>query len=316
MLKRALRPSILGVALFILLSTSCGEYVPVEPDIPTLDIYPDSVEVEVSCSRSFDAGFEGEPHVVRWYVDEVAGGDPWKGIITMNGTYVAPAEVPAAGFVTVRAQSLEDPELAGTATVRIMPSASNSFVSVTPKTATVEASESRYFNSMVSGCGSDSVIWSLELVSGITTAGSGSIDEQGTYEAPITSGENFEVMVRATVAACPEKSGIAKVKIPAQPRSFIVELESYNNEFNVPGSDPIKVDQCNLASNGRSVAGLDRNGEYIEVPLYVRGAGNYVAHLRYAANRGTRIWVRVEVDGCGDAGSGFGFTLDKGEGMT
>ena len=89
----------------------------------------------------------------------------------------------------------------------------------------------------------------------------------------------------------PERSGIAKVKVPAQPRTFTVELESFTNKFDVPGSDPIEIDQCNLASNGKSVAGLDRNGEYIEVPLFVRGAGTYLPYLRYASNRGTRIWV-------------------------
>jgi hypothetical protein len=315
-MRRHLKTAGLGAALVILLSTFCGEYEPVEPDIPTLDVYPDSADVEVSCSRGFDAGFEGRPHVVRWYVDDVRGGDPWKGMITASGLYVAPADVPAGGLVTVRAKSLEDPTLEGIAVIRVRASASNAFVAVSPETSTVRASGSCNFYSTVSGCGSDSVIWSLELLSGIATAGLGSIGDEGLYEAPRTSGDSFEVLVRATGAGCLEKSGIAKVTIPAEPRTFTVELEGFTDMFNVPGSAPIKVDQCNLASSGQSVDGLDRNGEYIEVPLYVRGAGGYIAYMRYASNPGTSIWVRVEVDGCGATGSGVGFTLDQGEGMT
>jgi hypothetical protein len=61
---------------------------------------------------------------------------------------------------------------------------------------------------------------------------------------------------------------------------------------------------------------MDRSGEYVEVPMYVRGAGSYVAYLRYASNPGTRMWFRIEVDGCGAEGSGVDFTLDQGQGMT
>ena len=302
--------------MVILVSTSCGEYQPVEPDIPTLDVYPESVDVEVSCSHSFDAGFEGRPHVVRWYVDDVVGGDPWKGMITTNGIYVAPPEVPASGSVTLRARSLEDPALEGTATVHIIASPTDAFVVVNPETSTVKATRSRQFSSVVNGCGSDSVIWSLELVSGIPTAGLGNIGDDGIYDAPLTSGDSFEILVRAVGADCLDKSGIAKVKIPAQPRTFTVELEGFSGKFDVPGSAPIKVEHCALASSGESVTGLDRNGEYIEVPLHVRGAGEYLAYLRYASNPGTRFWVSLKVEGCGAAGSSVSFTLDEGGGMT
>jgi hypothetical protein len=237
-------------------------------------------------------------------------------MITTAGEYVAPANAPTAGFVTVRARSLEDPALEGTATVRVTPSPSNAFVLVSPETTTVKAEGSRDFSSIVSGCGSDSVIWSLEIVSGVSTSGLGNIGHDGLYQAPATSGDNFEVMVRATGAACQDKSGIAKAKIPAQPRTFTVELENFVAKFNVPGSAGIKVDHCGLASSGESVVGMDRNGEYIDIPMYVRGAGNYLAYLRYASDPGTRIWVRIEVDGCGAAGSTAGFTLDQGVGTT
>ncbi len=315
-MRRGLNIAALATVLVVLVCTSCGEYNPIESDIPTLDVFPDSVDVEVSCSREFDAGFEGGPHEVRWYVDDVAGGDPWTGIITATGIYVAPAHVPGAGFVTVRAQSLEDPTLEGTAIVHITASPSNAFVIVSPETSTVKTAGSRTFSSIVSGCDSDSVIWSLEMVSGLATSGLGSIGHDGIYEAPLTSGDNFDVMVRATGAACLHKSGIAKVRIPAEARPFTVELEDFVNKFNVPGSAAIKAEHCALASGMKSVVGLDRNGEYIEVPICVRGAGDYLAYLRYASEPGTRMWVRIEVDGCGAAGSTAGFTLDQGVGTT
>ena len=186
-MRRGLNIAALATASVMLVCTSCGEYTPIEPDIPTLDVFPDSVDVEVSCSQEFDAGFEGAPHVVRWYVDDVVGGDPRTGMITTTGTYVAPANASGSGFVTVRAQSLEDPAMQGTATVRITASPSNAFVIVSPETSTVRAGGSRNFGSTVSGCGSDSVIWSLEIVSGISTSGLGGIGDDGVYQAPATS---------------------------------------------------------------------------------------------------------------------------------
>ena len=101
-MRRGLNIAVLATASVMLVCTSCGEYNPIEPDIPTLDVFPDSVDVEVSCSQEFDAGFEGAPHVVRWYVDDVVGGDPRTGMITTTGTYVAPANASGSGFVTVR----------------------------------------------------------------------------------------------------------------------------------------------------------------------------------------------------------------------
>jgi hypothetical protein len=316
-MRKRLCIQITVVATVALLIASCGERVPITgPDVPMLDVFPDSIGVEVSSGRDFEAGFEGRPHVVRWYVDGVPAGDPWKGIITTTGDYTAPASVPAGGFVTVRAKSLEDPSLEGTATVRILPGASGTFVAVQPETATVKAEGRCVFTCMVSGCNSGDVIWSLEIVTGLATGGLGDIRDNGVYEAPITSGDNFEVLIRATSVGCPDKSGIAKVKVPAQPRPFTVELEHFENSFNVPGSVQIKRDQCSMASSGESVVGLDRIGEYIEVPIYVRGAGEYLPYVRYASAQGTRMWVRVEVDGCGAAGTTAGFTLDQGEGMT
>jgi hypothetical protein len=311
-------PYLVAVALVcaVGLVTSCGKYEPVEEDLPALDVFPDSADIEVCCARTFYAGFEGRPHVVVWSVDGVAGGSPPKGIVTKAGTYVAPAAVPAGGRVTVHARSLEDPTLEGTSTLRVRTSPSNAFVTIYPDTATVLASGNCFFTSTVSGCGTDSTIWSLELVTGVATAGLGSIGEDGAYEAPATSGDNFEVLIRATSAGCLTKSGIAKVRIPAEPRTFSVELEDYDAKFNVPGSEKIRVEQCSHASSGEAVAGLDRNGEYIEVPMHVRGAGRYIAYVTYAAAAGTRTWLRLEAEGCGSAGNTAGFTLDEGEGTT
>ena len=306
--------AVIGFA--VLLAISCGEYVPVEPDLPALDVFPDSADIEVSCAQTFYAGYEGRPHVVVWSVDGVEGGNPTSGMITKAGTFVAPAAVPTGGVVAVHAKSLEDPTLEGTAKLRVLQSPSNAFVAVAPDTATVPASRSFQFTSTASGCGTDSTIWSLEIVSGIATAGLGGIREDGAYEAPATSGDNFEIMVRATSAALPIKSGIAKVRIPAQPRTFSVELEDYETTFDVPGSDRIRVEHCSQASSAEAVAGMDRSGEYIEMPLYVRGAGRYVAYVAYAAEPGTMRWLTVEVKGCGSAANTVGFTLDEGTGTT
>ena len=54
---------------------------------------------------------------VTWQVNNVTGGNSATGTISSNGVYTAPAAIPSAGSVTVRAVSAADPTKSGTATV-------------------------------------------------------------------------------------------------------------------------------------------------------------------------------------------------------
>jgi hypothetical protein len=178
----------------------------------------------------------------------------------------------------------------------------------------VLASRSAQFQSAVYGCGSVDVIWSLELVRGIPTAGLGTIEGDGTYDAPASSNDTFVLLVRATGLDCSDRSGIARVMVPAQPRAFLVELENFTAGFDIPGSKVLKSEHCGSASGGMSVVGMDRSGEHIEVPMTVRGAGRYLAYVGYAAESGDFIRVKVEVEGCGASGTATDFELKEGTG--
>lgn len=93
--------------------------------------------------------------------------------------------------------------------------------------------------------------------------------------------------------------------------AFQVEIENFSDSFDMFGSTPISRESCSTASGGRAVAGLDRPGEWIEIPLSVPKSGVYNITVRYAAPLDSIIDVQVSSGSCGDQGEAD-FTLDKG----
>jgi hypothetical protein len=308
---------VLALAGSVLVSLRCGEDKGPGPQ-PHLVVIPDSPSIEISSSQAFEVDFDGQTPGVTWYVNGIQGGDPWTGMITTEGVYVAPDSVPsldgfAPGSVMLEAVAVEDATVRGEAAILITRTDTTAFVTVAPDTATVLVGDSLEFSSDVSGCESTDVVWSIAVVAGDPDS-IGMIRANGTYVAPPALGATFDLMVRATSEGRPDKSGVAKVLVAGVAKPFDVELEDYTGYLNL-GARPIAVAYCGAASKDHAVEGLDLSGEYVEVPMRVPGTGTYVASVWYSAGSGTSIEVQVTVTDAGPSPQEADFVLDEGTGI-
>lgn len=58
---------------------------------------------------------------LRWFVNDVEGGEETLGTINPSGVYTAPRRVPEGGIVTIKAALASDPNIFGTAQIQILP---------------------------------------------------------------------------------------------------------------------------------------------------------------------------------------------------
>jgi len=139
---------------------------------------------------------------VTWSLEPSVG----TGNVNSNGLYTAPALIPSAQWVTVRATSVANPSNSGTAAAYLMPLS----VTVTPATATLSATQTRQFTATVANAQnlSTAVAWSV-------AAGEGTINSSGLYTAPnlVHSPGPGPVTIRATSLADPSKWGTATVTL-------------------------------------------------------------------------------------------------------
>jgi hypothetical protein len=298
----------------ILLSLRCGEDKGPGPE-PHLVILPRSPSVEISSSQAFTVDYEGETPDVNG----IQGGDPSVGMVTLDGVYIAPDALPllgsaSSGSVTLKAAAVEDATMQADAEISIVGTDTTAFVRVTPDTATLLVGDSLEFSSETVGCENTDVVWSVALVAGDPDS-IGWIGADGVYVAPIALATTFDLMVRATSAGCPDKSGVAKVLVSGTPKPFDVELEDYTAYLDL-GGHTVEVAYCGAASNGKAVEGLDLAGEYVEVPVRVPGTGTYAAYVYYSTNSGTSLDVRVTMTDAGPVPQEADFVLDEGTGIS
>jgi hypothetical protein len=169
------------------------------------------------------------------------------------------------------------------------------------------------FSGSVSNCASSEVTWSLARLWG-STDDLGTISPRGVYEAPTGIANSFAVMVKATGVDCPTKVGIAKVVFyPSEWPD--IQLESFTESLDAPGSAPIQAATCGGAVGGLAVQGLDTGGEWIKVPIYIPLAGVYRAFVRFQSMPGDTIAVRVAMEGCGTPVPESDFILTGGYGL-
>ncbi len=301
-----------AIAGSILLGLRCGEDTGPGPELPKLILNVDSADLEVSSLQQFEATYDGDTPEVIWDVDGTVGGNPWKGMITDGGLYIAPDMVPQGGTVRVRARAVEDTTYQASATVRITADGEPVYVTVAPDTATVLIGDSLQFTGEVVGCSSEGIAWSVAAING-HPLDIGIVRSNGTYVAPVTAASSITLMVKAVSTNCSDKIGIARVAIPAQARAFDVELEDFTDAYEI-GFPYITTIPCGAASGGESVVGLNVTDEYIDVPMRVPGNGSYLATVSYAAGTGDSIRVRVSVDDCGYGLQHEDFLLDQGTG--
>ncbi|MFN0121366.1 MAG: DUF1800 family protein [Blastocatellia bacterium] len=86
----------------------------------SVSVSPASETVATGATRQFTATVSGALNsAVTWSVNNLAGGNATVGTISAAGLYTAPAALPGANPVTIRATSVADPMAAGAATVTV-----------------------------------------------------------------------------------------------------------------------------------------------------------------------------------------------------
>ncbi len=135
-MRRYAIPAIMvGVGFFVVVwNSGCSSGGSTQQHDP-VTISPKSADLVVlsQSQQQFQAFIQGSSSTsVNWLVDGVAGGNSTVGVISSNGLYVPPNEVPS-GSITVTAQSLADPSQSDSATVTLQYPAAAA-TSVTPPT--------------------------------------------------------------------------------------------------------------------------------------------------------------------------------------
>lgn len=186
-----------------LVSSTTGQYtIQVGQDIPIVtgvSVTP----VSATGSQQFTASVQGDKtpsQAVTWERDGA-------GNISSTGYFTEPPKTTQVQVVTIRARSVADPSIFGTATVTIpalvAPSTVTSVV-VSPMTA----NGSQQFTATVLGTNlpSQNGSWSIE--------GAGSITQSGYFTEPDKGPESQTITITFTSAQDPTKSGSALVIIP------------------------------------------------------------------------------------------------------
>ena len=223
-------------ALFclFLLASACGTSdsggTP-PPPTPDVTVTPGTATVSRGATRAFTAAVSGsDDQTVAWSVNGVRGGDSVRGLISLDGVYIAPTTVPNPATVTVTATALADATKSGTATVTIQTGSSVAVVIAgSGWRAAVPTFGSRQFTATVTGTANTAVTWQVNGTTG-GSAETGMISPAGLYRAPhsvpvSTTANNYgrttEVLVTAVAQADPTASdSVIVVPTPIQASHF------------------------------------------------------------------------------------------------
>jgi len=149
---------------------------------------------------------------VNWSVNGVPGGNATVGTISTSGVYTAPADMPAAASVNVRATSVADPTKSGTATITITGTFS---LTLTGPASINTGAAANFLATLTPVAGSNpsrTIQWSVSGA-GCTGAACGSISSAGIYTAPILAPSPATVQIRAMPLADPSKSASVTLTI-------------------------------------------------------------------------------------------------------
>ncbi|HEV3332052.1 MAG TPA: hypothetical protein VG096_13770, partial [Bryobacteraceae bacterium] len=164
-----------------------------------VSLTPTVTTLSASQTQQFSPSVSGAVNpAVTWNLN------PAIGSIT-NGLYTAPAVISSSQTVTITAISVADTTKFASALVNLQPAAASVAVSVNPGTTSLKASGTQQFAASVAGTSNQTVTWSLNPNVG-TISG-------GLYTAPALIAASQIIIVTATSAADPTKSGTAQVTL-------------------------------------------------------------------------------------------------------
>lgn len=170
-------------------------------------VSPSSPSVSLGHSQAFTSTVTGAVNTaVTWSVP----GGVANGTISAAGVYLAPAAMPGAAAVKVRATSVANPLQFAEAAVTL--TAPPVVVTVNPGAATVALSTAKTFGALVTGTPNTAVTWSV-----LGGSANGTISPVGVYTPPAGLPATPTVTVRATSVAQASAFGEAIITLTAAP---------------------------------------------------------------------------------------------------
>jgi len=205
---RCQRPLILGILLAVVL------FAHVRPALAavTVTVSPASAQVTTGGTQQFTATVTGSGNqVVTWSTSGPGCSGMTCGSVTGGGLYTAPATAPNPATVYVKATSLADPSVSGTATVQVVSPAPIQ-VTLTPTVVTLGPGGTQQFTATVTGSKDTGVVWNISG-SGCVGFYCGGITYNGLYTAPSQIPNPPTVTVKASAHADPTKFATATVTL-------------------------------------------------------------------------------------------------------
>lgn len=256
----------------------------------TVMVAPASVTVPAGTEFShFTASVTNTSNVdVTWMVDNIAGGNSTVGTIDPSGHYVAPQN---PGNHTVTAVSVADTSKSGSAQVTVTRTIT---VSVSPATATVQAGATQQFSATITGTTNLGVNWLVDGIGGGNNS-AGTIDNNGLYKAPSTSGTHT---ITATSVVDNHSSGTAQVTVPPgiaiSPQNAQVQGGA-SQQFTVTVTDPALVNV--IWSVDGATGGSSSSGTISITGLYVApaSAGSHTIGAASVSNPSVTATAKVTV---------------------
>ncbi len=179
-----------------------GEDVAPPPPV-SVTISPTSASLEVEDTLQFTSEVNQGDFRVKWYVNDIQGGNTTVGTITAAGLYSAPVSVPSPTTVVVKAIPNSDTTKSATAQITV-----SAKLTVSPTAAVVRAGTTQQFTA------NKPATWSVNDVAG-GNATVGTISASGLYTSPATVPSPATVTVKAAWQLNAAKTALATVTITA-----------------------------------------------------------------------------------------------------
>lgn len=165
----------------------------------TVVVAPTAVSLPLGGVQGFTGTLSGTTDAnLTWSVNGLTGGSGVVGTINAAGVYTAPATMPSATSVTIKATSVANPTASASATVTLQ--APPVGITVTPTSTSLALGGSQTFTATLTGTTNTGVTWMVNGVAG-GSASNGTITSAGVYTAPSSMPASSIVTVRATAAA-------------------------------------------------------------------------------------------------------------------
>ncbi len=255
MAEKAAGTSVLLFVLFV--AAGCGGGGggnDVEPPPPvTITITPTSGSLEVGDTLQFSSDVNRSNFSVKWYVNDIEGGNASLGTITTGGLYTAPAIEPNPGTVVIKAVAQVDTTKSVSAQVTVTPK-----LAVTPTNALVRTGETLQFIS------NKTATWYVNEVAG-GNATLGTITIGGLYTAPAIVPSPETVTIKAAWQANPAKTVSVSVIITATSSvsispTMLTLAAGATQKFTA--NVPVDWQLAGVAGNTRALGTIDASGLY------------------------------------------------------